>query len=1290
MIEKLENNSLYHQLFDNSKESQFVILNSKIIQVNQAALDLFGYKNQEDVLGKNPAELSPELQPDGSRSDVAADEKIATAIKTGSNRFDWVHKKSDGKHFFVEVYLTAINDDAGNNLIHTSMYDISEKKEISDKLTESEDRFKKLSDLSFEGIILDELGVAIDVNLTIEKISGYSREEIVGKNILDLFVPEKYKPLVQEKIVKNKTAPYRIEVQHKNGTMIPIEIESRNITINNKKVRVTAIRDLSERKKHQSELEKSREQYKKAYELFGLMADTTPDMIWAKDMEGNFTFTNKAICEKLINANDVYEPIGKHVMYFVNREREAHPENKEWFTFGEECGDSDAITIRNRKTTRFTEYGNVFGKNLILDVYKAPLWNEKGEMIGTVGSARDVTAQKKAEEDLERSEKRYRMLFENSPDPIIIYKGKIILDINTATLKVFGVNSKADLIGSNVLDMVHPDDRTKAKHRMKEMLKKQVSLEAEEFRILDYKNEEHTVIASLAPIIFNGEPAFMVIYHDITNRIKAQRAINEKEKQFHAVVESATDAIFLIDYISTDILLANKQASVQTGYTNDELLNLTLMDIYPRFKDDAFRNQVRKKLLAEKTLNLEYDITHKNGHTFPAEVTVSFFYYKGRKTILGFVKDITYRKASEKALQESQERFRILSDITFEGILIHKKGVAIDLNLSLANMFGYTKEELLGKNMITLLTAKESFPLIYANLKKEHAESYRVIGIKKDGTRFPVELEAKSITLHNNRSIRVAAFRDITAKVEAEKALEQSEEKFRKAFMTSPDAIVISSLKTGKFKVVNNSFLKILGYSEKEVIGKTALEINLWKDVVERDKVSEILRLQGIVSNMVVEFLTKTGETKTCLLSASVIDLAGKPSVISIVRDISDRIESQEKLRELNEELLRQNKELEVAKQKAEESDRLKSAFLANMSHEIRTPMNGILGFSSLLKNMHISTQERLTYLNVIEQSGNRLLNIINNLIDISKIESGQMKVNRTECDIRKQLSAVCAFFQPEAKKKNIELILQNQAMKKALTLITDEDKFVAILTNLIKNALKYTKEGSIVVGYRKIEGFIEFFVRDTGIGVAKDRQGAIFERFVQADIEDREVYEGAGLGLAIAKAYVTMLGGTISLQSEEGKGSTFFFALPDNKPETKTLLTADSRKVKVNESNLPKLNILIVEDEEFSDQLLTVVLKKITKTVYHAKSGLQSVEIFKKHPEIDLIMMDIKMREMDGYEATKMIRELNREVVIIAETAYALVGDREKALDAGCDDYIAKPIIKEKVLEVIAKYFPI
>jgi len=239
------------------------------------------------------------------------------------------------------------------------------------------------------------------------------------------------------------------------------------------------------------------------------------------------------------------------------------------------------------------------------------------------------------------------------------------------------------------------------------------------------------------------------------------------------------------------------------------------------------------------------------------------------------------------------------------------------------------------------------------------------------------------------------------------------------------------------------------------------------------------------------------------------------------------------------------NIELEKAREKAEESDRLKSAFLANMSHEIRTPMNGILGFANLLKDPKLTGEEHEMHIRIIEQSGHRMLNIINDLIDISKIESGQMEVSLTESKVNEQIEYIYSFFKHEAENKGLKISFNNALPAEKSIINTDREKIYAILTNLVKNAIKYTHEGAIEFGYKKKRDFLEFYVSDSGIGIASDKQQLIFDRFVRADLSLSSQYEGAGLGLSITKAYVEMLGGKIWVKSEEHKGSKFYFTIP-------------------------------------------------------------------------------------------------------------------------------------------------
>jgi signal transduction histidine kinase/CheY-like chemotaxis protein len=402
-----------------------------------------------------------------------------------------------------------------------------------------------------------------------------------------------------------------------------------------------------------------------------------------------------------------------------------------------------------------------------------------------------------------------------------------------------------------------------------------------------------------------------------------------------------------------------------------------------------------------------------------------------------------------------------------------------------------------------------------------------------------------------------------------------------------------------------------------------------------------------------------------------------------------------------NKELAFQNQEKEKraaelikAKEKAEESDRLKTAFLCNISHEIRTPMNGILGFAEFLKEPGLTGDQQQEYITIIEKSSARMLNIINNIVDISRIEAGLINVSFKETGINEKMEFIYCFFKSEVEEKGMQLLFKNTLPAKEAIIRTDNEKVDSILTNLIKNAIKYSKVGTIEFGYIKRGETLEFYVKDAGIGIPKDRQSAIFERFIQADIADKQAYQGAGLGLSISKAYVEMLGGKIWVESEEGIGATFYFTLPYNaEPEEKKVVgqvvLAQDEENQINPEFLG-LKILIAEDDETSEMLITIDVDKFGKEILKARNGFEAVEVCRNNPDIDLILMDIQMPVMNGYEATRQIRQFNKDVVIIAQTAFGLSGDREKAVEAGCNDYISKPINKDELLALIQKYFGI
>jgi hypothetical protein len=487
---------------------------------------------------------------------------------------------------------------------------------------------------------------------------------------------------------------------------------------------------------------------------------------------------------------------------------------------------------------------------------------------------------------------------------------------------------------------------------------------------------------------------------------------------------------------------------------------------------------------------------------------------------------------------------------------------------------------------------------------------------------------------------------------------------------------------------------KKIAYQQEEK-GKFASELgiaNIELDFHEEEKEKRAAEL--IIANKELIFQNEEKEKRAAEL------------IIANKELIFQNKEKEKRAAELiiaNKELIFQNEEKEkraaeliIAKERAEESDRLKSAFLANMSHEIRTPMNGILGFADLLKEPGLTGETQQKYIRIIEKGGDRMLNIINDIISISKIESGLMKVNLQESNVNKQIEFIDIFFKPQVAAKKLRFLIKTPLANTEAFIQSDTEKIYSILTNLVKNAIKYTEAGTIELGYTLIPKNeptqLEFYLKDTGIGVPKNRRKAIFERFIQADVFDKMAHQGAGLGLSISKAYVEILGGKIWVESHKGEGSIFLFTLPYRKKAQEKNLAINDDLYKVPNSRfspgIAAMKVLIAEDDEASNLLLSEIVKDYSTHVFEAKTGKETIDIYLKNPDIDLILMDIQMPDLNGYEVTRQIRKFNKNVVIIAQTAFGLAGDKEKSIGFGCDDYISKPFNKVQLLSLIHKHF--
>ena len=506
----------------------------------------------------------------------------------------------------------------------------------------------------------------------------------------------------------------------------------------------------------------------------------------------------------------------------------------------------------------------------------------------------------------------------------------------------------------------------------------------------------------------------------------------------------------------------------------------------------------------------------------------------------------------------------------------------------------------------------------------------------------------------------------------------QNEEKINKLndAVDGTSEVVFMTDVEGCFTYVNCAFSLVYGHRPDEVIGKVTPRI-LKSGRMDNGHYKEFW--EKLTKKQVVngELINKTKDGRYIPIEATtnaIINERGEViGYISIQKDISVR-------KKIEEELVH-------AKERAEESDRLKSAFLANMSHEIRTPMNGILGFSSLLGRRDSSPEEQQNYIRLIEQSSARLFHIINEIIDISKIESGQMEVFSRKTDINEQLALAYDLLKVDAEKKGLKLFYRNKLSANGTNITTDKEKFYSIITNLIRNAINYTDQGSVEFGYTIKEKVLEFYVRDTGVGIPEHRLEAIFERFIKANNVVLQARQGAGLGLSISKALVEMLGGEIWVNSEVGKGSVFCFTIPHNFEKEQPAAKEKSSVGIKSASSVGDHKILIVEDDETSEMLLSILVKDFSKETLIARTGAEAIEICQHHPDIDLILMDIQLPGMDGYEATRQIRSQNKDVIIVAQTAYGFLKDKEKAIESGCNDYLSKPVTPEKISELIHSY---
>lgn len=752
---------------------------------------------------------------------------------------------------------------------------------------------------------------------------------------------------------------------------------------------------------------------------------------------------------------------------------------------------------------------------------------------------------------------------------------------------------------------------------------------------------------------------------------EAEAALNESEERFRVLYNDAVVGLYRTN-MQGEILLANTTLVRMLGFQQLEELkkrNLREAGYGPAYRRQDFIDQIEKD---GEVKDLEAIWIRRDGREICVRESAKASYDSNGKILYydGTVQDITDQKLADEAIKSSQQLLEgILNTIPVRVFWKDTDLVYLGCNKIFAQDAGFDDpREIIGKN---------DYHLVW----KDQAEFYGIddsqviesgiskVNIEEDQTTPEgniITLLTSKIPLRNSKGHIngvLGTYVDITER-------KRTEEKFHQTYLFNES--LLKTIPFGMDIVDEDGNILFLSESFKRIFGKEAIYKKCWE--LHRDDKKQCFDcplLKGIT----------IGETETHesngILGGRIFEIShtgmmyqGKKALLEIFQDVTDRKENEE--------------ELIMAKDKAEESDRLKTAFLHNISHEIRTPMNAIVGFSSLLGEPDVDAQTRRTYLEIIMQSSNQLLSIISDIVDISNIEANLVKVTLSEINIKSLLQTIYNQFLPIANEKNLFLSYGTILSDTDTLVLTDGTKLTQILSNLTKNALKFTEKGNIRIECRKNDHFLQFYVSDTGIGISPKHHERIFDRFYQVQSSLTRLNEGTGLGLAITKAYVELLGGTISLSSASENGTTFFFTLPFKK---QPVLFNPELKIPENEDFmfLENKTILVAEDIDSNFKLIKYFLNGTNSKLLRASDGKEAVEMALSRRDIDLILMDIRMPVMDGYSVAQLIREANKSIPIIAQTAYA--GDMEKAVKAGCNGFISKPFNKVRLMESIKEF---
>ena len=841
---------------------------------------------------------------------------------------------------------------------------------------------------------------------------------------------------------------------------------------------------------------------------------------------------------------------------------------------------------------------------------------------------------------------------------------------------------------------------------------------------VQYKDRLHGYLAVSLPIELINDKEEIELFIEISDDLglalnnleqqkkkdEAEENLKNSEEKLRLLINAMPDLVCFKDgegrwLVANDyaINLFGLQGVDYFGKTDKELTE------YSSFYKEAFLDCEETDAIAWKKGTLsrsDRTISLPNG-TFLIfdSIKIPDFDADGKpKGLVVVERDITERKIAE---QELQKLSQVIQQSPESIVVTNLEGTIEYVNPATCLISGYNSVELIGKNPRLLKsneTSSEEYKILWDTIKDGNEWKGDFHNRKKNGQLY---WERASISPIKNPEGEITHFlgikEDITARKHSEDIQKVLFNISKQVFETTDVQQLLQIVKNELSSLMNTRNFFVAFYNEETGILSSAYRSDEQDDFTnwpaEKSLTGYVIKHNKSVILKQKDFqeLLDSGEVELVGVDSEIwlgvpLTVDGKPYGAIVIQDYHNpNAYSENELKmlefisnQISLSIQRQKSllDLQHALIKAEASDKLKTAFINNISHEIRTPLNGILGFTEMSLNPDTTLEDHELFYSVIKKSSKRLLNTITSYMDISMLVSGTMEVSRRPSNLDKLINEINIYFSEISTTKDIELIVHKPEFTEQMILNTDIEKLRKIISHLLDNAFKFTQKGKISFGYEIKDTDIQFFVSDTGTGIKTEALNIIFNAFMQADVSSTRGYEGSGLGLTIANGLVKLLGGKLRIDSERGRGSTFYFTLPIS--ENQILTPQIAIKLPKPSESVIKPLILIAEDDDSNYKYIEIVLLYSAYRVIRAENGIEAVECLRNHPDVSLVLMDIKMPLMDGFEATRQIRTFMPELPIIALTAHVTAEDENLAILSGCNEYVTKPVSKAKLLEII------